>query len=64
MSSPDILVADVGGILGLFLGFSFMSIWDLAEQVLEYFRVKVPSGVLEVKIDGVFVKIGVAFSVV
>ena len=28
------LVADMGGTLGLFLGFSFMTIWDGAETLV------------------------------
>ena len=28
------LVAELGGALGLFLGFSFLTVWDLAEAVL------------------------------
>ena len=28
------LVAELGGALGLFLGFSFLTLWDLAEAVL------------------------------
>ena len=38
------LVAEVGGILGLFLGFSFMAIWEgvetLTDAVAKRFRVQ------------------------
>ena len=33
------LVAEVGGSLGLFLGFSFITIWDGAMKAREYFGI-------------------------
>ena len=33
-------IAEVGGILGLFLGFSFMTIWDGIEEILPFLAKK------------------------
>ena len=33
-------VSEFGGSLGLFLGWSFMTVWDLAEALLEKIRKK------------------------
>ena len=34
---PSSMVAEVGGLLGLFLGVSFITIWDAAIKAREYF---------------------------
>ena len=38
--SFDSLVADVGGVLGLFIGFNFLMIWDWILQALTFFKLK------------------------
>ena len=32
------LLAEIGGTLGVFLGFSFIAVWDGIQQVLQYAR--------------------------
>ena len=33
-------VAEVGGTLGLFLGFSFLALWDMMENLLAFIQKK------------------------
>ena len=37
-------IAEVGGTLGLFLGFSFMAIWDIVEEITSFLSKKYKNG--------------------
>ena len=36
----ETFIAEVGGTLGLFLGFSFLGFWDIVPDIIQYFKAK------------------------